>query len=183
MLHDAGGTIGNRRWVGKNWVCCVLSFKGRRRAILAPGRYTELFFLDEAVALAAGHRPCAECRRADYDAWCAAWATAFGAREGAQVMDDRLHAARALPGARRLRHETGAAKDLPEGSFFASDGRPYLVTHQGALPYAPEGYGPPESLPPDDVTILTNPVTRAVLAAGYGPATHPKAVRPPSHPS
>ena len=170
VLHDAGGRLGPARWRHRNWVCCVLSFKGRRRRIMAPGRYTELFFLDEATALAAGHRPCAECRRADYDRWCAAWARAFGAGEAAAAMDARLHAARAVPGARRLRHDGADADDLPEGAMFAHGGRTFLKHGRAALPFAPDGYGDAVPLPVGMVAALTNAVARAVIAAGYVPA-------------
>ncbi|TFL17752.1 hypothetical protein [Jannaschia formosa] len=183
VLHDEAGEIGPKRWAHRNWVCCTLVPRGKPRKILRPGRYTELFFLDEAVALAAGHRPCAECRRADYERWRGAWAEAFGTREGASAMDARLHAARAIPGARRLRHETGTAADLPDGSFFAQAGRAFLLTGGRALPYAPDGYGSAEALATGPVTILTNPVARAVLAGGYRPALHPSAVRRSSPPS
>src|SRR4051794_26424644 len=72
VLHDADARI-VRRWQGKRWIACVLEFKGRWRPVMAPGRYTELFFLDEATALAAGHRPCAECRRRRFDEFRDTW--------------------------------------------------------------------------------------------------------------
>lgn len=73
ILHDEHGNLGRRRWTSPAWIACALKFKGRRRPIMAPNSWTELFFLDEAVALAAGHRPCRECRRADHDAFRDAW--------------------------------------------------------------------------------------------------------------
>ncbi|TMV71832.1 hypothetical protein FGG78_29865, partial [Thioclava sp. BHET1] len=97
-LHDRNGQLGAARWRHRHWICCLTAFKGRRRALLQPGRYTELFFLDEAVALAAGHRPCAECRRAAYDAYRDALP---GARLGAQALDDWLHHTRLTPGGRQ----------------------------------------------------------------------------------
>ncbi|WGH79768.1 hypothetical protein [Jannaschia ovalis] len=175
ILHDAEGRIGPARWRHRNWVCCLLSFRGRHRRLLAPGHYTELFFLDEAVALAAGHRPCAECRRADYRRWQAAWARAFGDSPPAPEMDARLHAARAEPGARGLRHETAKAGDLPDGAVFAVAARAWLRLGGRALPYAPEGWGAPEPLPGGTVRALTNAVTRRILQAGYAPRLHPSA--------
>src|SRR6266508_5138938 len=88
-LHDAGRRI-VRYAQGRRWIACLTSFRGRRRAVMSPGSYTELFFLDEAVALAAGHRPCAECRRHDYRRFQAAWARAVGPDVSADAMDLRL---------------------------------------------------------------------------------------------
>ena len=106
-LHDAEQRI-RRPFTLPRWIHCILEFKGRRRTVMAPGRYTELFFLDEATALAAGHRPCAECRRADYDRVVAL----VGMR--ADAIDERLHAERLDGGARRL-HRRRAA-ELPDGA-------------------------------------------------------------------
>jgi hypothetical protein len=79
ILHDSGRRLHpTRRWTHKTWICCLCEFKGRHRAVMTPGRYTELFFLDEATALAAGHRPCFECRRADANQFAAAWAHGNG---------------------------------------------------------------------------------------------------------
>src|SRR4051794_10872656 len=111
-LHDADGRI-VRPFAVRRWIACRLRFKGRRRDLMRPGRYTELFFLDEATALAAGHRPCAECRRRDYDALVALWRDLHPADAGADAIDARLHGERLAPGgpARRL-HEAELA-DLP----------------------------------------------------------------------
>src|SRR5919108_4199279 len=93
-LHDADGRI-RRRYAGRRWIACRLEFKGRRRApLLQPGKYTELFFLDEATAFAAGHRPCAECRRDDYDRFVALWAARHDGEPGAGAIDRRLHGER-----------------------------------------------------------------------------------------
>ncbi|MGB8623555.1 MAG: hypothetical protein WCD16_12105, partial [Paracoccaceae bacterium] len=78
ILHGGNRQLGTARWRHKTWITCLLSFKGRKRVPMTPGRYTELFFLDEAVALAAGHRPCAECRRADFLRYRDAWQAATG---------------------------------------------------------------------------------------------------------
>src|SRR6478736_8868570 len=85
-LHDDRGRI-RRRYAGRRWIACRLEFRGRRRAaLMQPGRYTELFFLDEATALAAGHRPCAECRRPDYDRFVARWRRLHPAEAGADAI-------------------------------------------------------------------------------------------------
>ena len=98
ILHDATQRLGVARWRHPHWVCCRLVFKGRRRAIMTPGRYTELFFLDEATALAAGHRPCHECRREDFRRFQAAWRRAFDISDAAAPAIDRvLHKARIDP--------------------------------------------------------------------------------------
>lgn len=175
VLHDDAGRIGPARWRHRNWVCCALSFRGRHRAVTPPGRYTALFFLDEAVALAAGHRPCAECRRADFRAWTAAWAAAFGRWPGAARADAALHEARAVPGARRLRHRDVEARALADGAMIMSGGIPHLIRGDAALPCAPEGYGPPVPRPDGTVRALTNPVTLEVLRSGFRPRLHPTA--------
>jgi hypothetical protein len=129
-LHDAERRI-VRYAAGRRWIACLTSFRGRRRRVMTPGAYTELFFLDEAVALAAGHRPCAECRRADYDRFRAAWRRALGGSDAAALpsaddMDRRLHADRlAAPGTRRAYREPYAA--LADGSFVDVDGGAWLV--------------------------------------------------------
>src|SRR5262245_10377094 len=95
-LHRPDQTLGARRWVSKAWICCRLEFKGRRRQVMSPGKYTELFFLDEATALAAGHRPCFECRRAEAEQFARLWAKVHGAHDRARAgdMDRVLHAER-----------------------------------------------------------------------------------------
>src|ERR671916_1251461 len=119
-LHDDQGRI-RRRYAGRRWIACRLEFKGWRRGpLLQPGRFTELFFLDEATALAAGHRPCALCRRADYDRFAALLGGG-----GADAIDARLHAERLGPGGRRL-HDLPFG-ELPDGAFVLHDGAPWLV--------------------------------------------------------
>jgi hypothetical protein len=102
ILHDASRRLGTARWRHRSWICCRLTFKNRRREVMAPGRYTELFFLDEATALAAGHRPCCECRRDEFRAFQAAWRHAAGApNASAGAIDRVLHEARVDPRTRR----------------------------------------------------------------------------------
>ncbi|MBI1418475.1 MAG: hypothetical protein GC146_14755 [Limimaricola sp.] len=169
ILHDAAGRI-TRRWAHKAWICCRLAFKDRHRQIMAPHHYTELFFLDEAVALAAGHRPCAECRRAAFTAFQAAWATATGQRPKAPEIDAALHAARTGPRA------TASLATLPDATVILWQGQPHLVLGPHLRPIAPDGYGAPLVRPPTaTVTLLTPRPIIAALAAGYRPALHPGA--------
>jgi hypothetical protein len=164
-LHDAEGQLGRARWRSRAWICCLLSFKDRRRPIMAPGRYTELFFLDEAVALAAGHRPCAECRRAAFAAYRDA--AVPGAR--APEIDARLHAGRLGP------RDSARPADLQDGTFVLAGTTPHLV-HGGALhPYTPEGYGPAVPLPDLALPVLTPALSRRALGAGYRPVLAPLA--------
>ncbi len=172
VLHGADGIVGAARWKHRAWVCCELSFRGRHRPIMPPGRWTALFFLDELVALAAGHRPCGQCRHADYRRFADAWNLATGHWPGAVAMDREMHAARAHPGARLLRHHVCDAGDLPDGTMVEIDRRAHLVLERHALPYGPDGYGAPRPMPDGDVTVLTNAATVRVLGAGYRPRLH-----------
>ena len=185
ILHDADKRLGTARWRHPHWISCTLDYKGLRRTLMTPGRWTELFFLDEAVALAAGHRPCALCRRPDYLRFSAAWAAAFGQRQAAPAIDAVLHGARLRPGTRlNATHEAPGAS-LPAGTFIAHDGGSALVYGDRLLPFAPAGYGPPVKRPDGLVTVLTPRPLVAVLAAGYRPRLHPSAgeIRRVSRPS
>jgi len=174
-LHDDSGRI-TAPFRHRNWVCCLLEFKRRKRKLLQPGCYTELFFLDEAVALAAGHRPCAECRRADYNAFREAWAKATGSKPSAKAMDAALHEARIIPRLRAQRRHAGDLTELPDGTFIRWNKAPALILGDRLLPWAPSGYGPPVPRPASGrVTVLTPAPTVAVLKAGYLPALHASA--------
>ncbi len=116
ILHDGRRRLGTARWRHKAWIACVLAFRGRQRTVMAPGRYTELFFWDEAAALAAGHRPCWECRRADARRFRAAWQAAGLPGATAAEMDRLLHAARVTRNRRQVTHEAELA-GLPDGVF------------------------------------------------------------------
>ena len=176
VLHDRDGRIVRRGQV-RRWLVCELSFRGRRRPLLRPGRYTELFFLDEAVALAAGHRPCAECRHAAYQRFRRLWAAELGLAQppSAGGIDDVLHAERALDGGRRRTRHAPAAT-LPDGAFLAGVDGPHVVVAAGTRPWSHDGYGPWRELPSADVPVLTPPSTLAVLRAGYRPRLHPTAL-------
>jgi hypothetical protein len=178
-LHDENRRI-RRPFATRRWIACVLEFRGRHRQVMSPGRYTELFFLDEATALAAGHRPCAECRREDYCRFREAWAAANGGRDGAALpsadeMDAVLHAER-LDDLRGKRTYTAPAAGLPPGVMVAGeDGRPYLVGVDWLAPWRPEGYGPRVARPRDAVLrVLTPPSIVRAIAAGYIVKTHPE---------
>ena len=182
-FHLADQTLGRRRWATRQWIACVLEFKGRRREVMQPNRYTELFFLDEATALAAGHRPCFECRRADAERFAELWAQTQGKseRERAPAMDEVLHAERID---RRRRKVTFRARraDIPSGAIvrYAQDGdgaRPYLVVGSNLLAWHLSGYT--SLVMPADigevVEVLTPRSIVGVLAAGYRPMLHPSA--------
>jgi hypothetical protein len=172
ILHDPAKSL-LRRWSHPHWITCSLHWKNVRRVLMSPNRWTELFFLDECVALAAGHRPCAYCRRADYERWCAAWKHAFGARMKAPEMDRLLHASRIDTTTRMQRRHTARISTLPDGTFILHRDQPHLVFGETLLPYSAFGYQ--NALPrPDTVTaeVMTPAVTVAVLKAGYRPAPH-----------
>jgi hypothetical protein len=182
-FHLADRTLGPRRWVTKQWIACVLEFRGRHREVMQPNRYTELFFLDEATALAAGHRPCFECRRADADRFADLWARTHGGRERARApaMDEALHAERVDRDRGKVTFRARRA-DVPSGAFvrYALAGalpRPYLVVGDRLLAWGPAGYGALVSCPAisEEVEVLTPASIVAVLAAGYRPMLHPSA--------
>jgi len=171
---DAGGRLGPRRWTHHHWIICTLTHPRGRDHGAQPARgWTPLFFLDEAVALAAGHRPCAYCRPAAYAAWKSAWAEAHGP-ENHDAMDRRLHMARVTRGRAQVTHRAQAA-GLPDGAFVDWRGRPHLVSGDGLRPYAPGGYAAPCPRPMGEVTVLTPAPTLGVLAAGYAPRLHASA--------
>jgi len=157
-----------RSWNGKRWITCVLQYRGWRAPTWEDeGRYTALFFHDEAVAFAAGHRPCALCRRADYERYRDAWETAFGVRPGADDMDAQLHRDR-LDGRTKRLHDM-PWRDLPDGTFVDLDGAPALVIGPAMRTWAPGiGYGSPMNRPVSGTaTVITPAANVAVLRAGY----------------
>jgi hypothetical protein len=178
-LHGQGRTLGVTRWRSKLWIACVLDWRDWRRDPMLPGRWTALFFLDEATALAAGHRPCGYCRRDDYMAFAEAWRVAAGLpqRPRAWEMDAQLHAER-TDRARRKRTHLRAAAELPEGVMIRSgsgDGASLLV--DGTLrPWSFSGYGRGPERPSALVEVLTPPSIVAAIAAGYRPLVHPSAL-------
>jgi hypothetical protein len=182
VLHDAEGRI-KRAWQVKRWIVCVLEFRGRKRTVMAPNRYTELFFLDEATALAAGHRPCAECRRARFLSFCNAWKLAYPGDGGSQrptatEIDNRLHAERVA--ADRSKRAFPAALDgLPDGVFVTVEAwgrQAYLVRGDRLLEWSPGDYRARLSRPQGGrVRVLTPRSTVEAIRAGYAPEVHPSA--------
>ena len=178
-LHDNQQHI-RRAFACKRWIACVLEFRGRHRAIMTPRRYTELFFLDEATALAAGHRPCAECQHARYRLFREIWAAAnpdllIAPSPPADEIDSVLHSER-LDGERRKRTFISSVSELPSGVLVASEGRPYLVLEQWLIRWEPGGYS--HRIPkPSDVLfrVLTPESIVRALAEGYPVMIHPSA--------
>jgi hypothetical protein len=166
-LHDAAGRI-RRRYATRRWIGCRLEFKGWHRSpLLQPGRFTELFFLDEATAFAAGHRPCALCRRADYDRFLA-----LVGEPGADAIDARLHAERLGP-----RPEVGL-RGLPDGTFVLRGEEPWMVRDGRLLRWTPGGYADRRPLPSGRLTLVTPPTLVEVLRTGWDgavPLLHPSA--------
>ncbi|HEY8627776.1 MAG TPA: hypothetical protein VIL56_05640, partial [Gaiellaceae bacterium] len=167
-LHDEAGRI-RRRYNGKRWIACRLEFRGWvRRPLLQPGRFTELFFLDEATALAAGHRPCALCRREDFNRLAAIWRELHPGQVGADAIDAQLHSERVDPGTRgHLLHEA-PLNGLPDGSFVLREGNPWLVLASELLTWTPAGYAARAPRPlGEQATVITPPSLVAVLRAGW----------------
>lgn len=161
---------------GKNWIICVLEFHGRHRTQWRPGHLTELYFLDEATGLAAGHRPCGECRHHDYQAFKTLWQVAHpAAASDAKSIDIRLHADRlAARGAQRTYYAPLA--ELPSGTMITIDSQPHLITESGLMAWSFDGYQASTVQPvAGPVEVITPRATVAVLAAGYRPAVHPSA--------
>ncbi len=162
-LHDEQGRI-RRQYAVRRWIACKLEFNDRRRSpLMQPGKYTELFFLDEATAFAAGHRPCAECRRADYNRFTELWP----GPPGADAIDLQLH------GERLQHHE---ASDPPDGAFVLHAGEPWLVLGDALLRWTPGGYAERAPRPAGRATVITAPSLVEVLKAGWEgavPLLHP----------
>ena len=174
ILHRPDRTLGRARWRTRAWIACRLTWRDVRRVPMSPGTWTELFFLDEAVALSAGHRPCAWCRREDYRRFQDAWTMAGLGPTTAPAMDAVLHPARLARAPDGATHHARAAA-LPDGAMILHAGRPALILGPRALPFAPSGYGAPLPRPVGDVAVLTPAPIVAVLRAGYRPALHPSA--------
>ena len=178
-FHTADKALAGRRWVSRQWICCELAFRGRHREVMAPRRYTELFFLDETTALAAGHRPCFECRRGDAMRFTELWAEACArpSRPRAADMDRVLHAERLLPdGGKRV--FSGRLGDLPSGCMVREAEGVSLIAGGRLLPWTCEGYGVPREFAPARVVeVLTPPAIVALLHLGLAPRLHASARR------
>jgi len=177
IIHDpATRTLLKRRWATKAWLTCVCEFKGRRRDVMARRSWTELFFLDEAVALAAGHRPCFFCRREAAEAFRNAWALGRAVKlPPAPEMDAVLHSERLDHGRKRLHGLPGPADELPDGSAIAAADNAYILARGRAFRWTVHGYEGPLEIPRADA-VLTPPSTLGALRAGYRPVLHPSIV-------
>ncbi len=179
-FHTGGKTLTTRRWVSRQWICCVLDFKGRRRDVWGRS-YTELFFLDEVTAFAAGHRPCFECRRKDAERFAALFPSVDpksermgGKRAGAMAMDAVLHAERLDGRAKRTQRRRLDA--LPDGAMIALEGEAWAVRGPRLLRWTAAGYAGGRARPHRlTAEVLTPPSILTVLERGYGPLWHPSA--------
>ena len=166
-LHDDTGRI-RRRYAGRRWICCRLEFRGwHREPLLQPGRFTELFFLDEATAFAAGHRPCALCRREDYVRFGELWRELHPYEVGADAIDAQLHSERLTAVGRSQHHHEARLDTLPDGAFVLRDGAPWIVVGSTLGRWTPAGYAdrmPRESEP---ATVITPPSLVEILRSGW----------------
>ena len=176
-IHDPDTfrLLPKRRWASRQWICCVLQFKDRKRPLMGPG-YTELFFMDEVTALAAGHRPCFECRRQDAVRFAMAWRN-DGSRETAPEMDRVLHQQRLDGKAKKTTHANW--DDLPNGAMVRVNQRIAAKSARGPLIWSFDGYEVPPTLPAgfneQPLECLTPPAILNTLSNGYLPHWHPSA--------
>ncbi len=178
IIHDPATKTLTRRWATKAWIVCLLEFKGAHRDVMGGRSWTELFFLDEATALAAGHRPCFFCRRTAAVAFRDAWARARGeTRPAAAAIDATLHGERLDGRAKRLHALTAPPTELPDGAMVAAGGDAFAIVRGAAWRWSPTGYRAAGALLAID-GLLTPPSTVAALAAGYRPALHPSLAAP-----
>jgi hypothetical protein len=175
IIHDPATKTLTRRWAGKAWLACVCEFRGRRREVMGGRSWTELFFLDEATALAAGHRPCFYCRRDDANRFRSAWEQ--GNRVSSMLapdIDAVLHGERLDGRAKRLHALPAPVERLPDGAMVALEGESYLIARGHALLWSPAGYREAQTALAGAM-LLTPPSTLRALRAGYRPLLHPSA--------
>jgi hypothetical protein len=177
-IHDPATRTLNRRYASKRWICCVCEFRGRQREVMGQ-HYTELFFLDEVTAFAAGHRPCAECRRADFLRFTDVWRQAFGvtSRRIADVMDAVLHGERCVSGSGAWIVSNEEVKQLPDGAMISSRADFFAIATGAARKWAFEGYSRPTALSSlqGALRLLTPPAIVKIFKSGYRPVFHPSA--------
>ncbi|WP_295875255.1 hypothetical protein [uncultured Zhongshania sp.] len=177
ILHDDQKRIA-APWRHKAWVTCQLEFKGRKREIFGEGTYSELFFLDEATALAAGHRPCGECRRARFNEFKLLWSQANDGMVSPKIadIDKLLHAERAIKTGDKLTYEA-LMSDVPSGAMVAVEGEPYLIWHDKMYHWSHQGYDEPIKLPPAsvEVTVITPRSIVKLFEIGFVPQVHDSA--------
>jgi hypothetical protein len=175
IIHDPATKTLTRRWAGKAWLTCVCEFRGRRREVMGGRSWTELFFLDEATALSAGHRPCFFCRRDDALKFRAAWEEGNGVKDVlAPEIDDVLHGERLDGGKKRLHALTMPIEELPDGAMVQQDSESFLIARGRIWLWSPGGYRAAQDTISGAV-LLTPPSTLRALSAGYRPVLHPSA--------
>ena len=175
IIHDvASKTLLNRRWSNKAWITCALDDRGRWRDVMAQRSWTELFFLDEAVAFAAGHRPCFACRRIAAEAFRSAWGRAqqMASPPSAPAMDAVLHGERLDRRRKRIHPLTMPIADLPDGAVVARDQSAFTIVAGQAYRWTESGYDLAQHLSKAD-GLLTPPSTLSAMRAGYRPVLHP----------
>jgi len=179
IIHDpATRTLLKKRWSTKAWIVCVCEYKGRRRKVMGGRSWTELFFLDEATAFAAGHRPCFFCRYKDATAFRDAFARGNGiASPRASGMDEVLHGERLANRAKQLHSLHEPIGTLPDGAMIAANDQPYLILRGDPLRWTPDGYRRADQSITSPV-LITPPSTLNALRAGYRPVLHPTAQNP-----
>jgi hypothetical protein len=178
IIHDPATKTLTRRWASQAWLTCLCEFRGWRREVMGGRSWTELFFLDEATALAAGHRPCFFCRRDDANRFRAAWEQGNGITNvRLKDIDAVLHRER-LDGARKRLHALAMPlEQLPDGAMVQSGDESFLVARGRAMLWSPGGYRE-ASHALKDAKLLTPPSTLRVLDSGYRPVLHPSAMKP-----
>ena len=181
VLHDDHRHIVRYSQV-RRWIACLIEFRGRHRTIMKPRSYTELFFLDEATALAAGHRPCAECRHEDYVRFKTLWEKCIGKPADADAMDHRLELDRLAGKATKRLYVADWAR-LPDGTFIAEDGVAWLLWGDDAYAWTADGYGRRRKRRRRGTARVITPRSIVkVLAAGYRPRVHPSVKDKPRAP-
>jgi hypothetical protein len=176
IIHDPATRTLTRRWASKTWLTCVCEFRGRQRAVMGGRSWTELFFLDEATAFAAGHRPCFFCRREDANRFRAAWEAGNGvANVLAGEIDAVLHRERLDHRKKRLHPLPAPLGELPDGAMVQEGNESYLIAQGRALWWSPAGYRAAPN-PLQDAMLLTPPSTLRALSAGYRPVLHDGAI-------
>ncbi len=177
IIHDpATKTLLKKRWSSPAWITCLCEFRGWRRPVMARRSWTELFFLDEATAFAAGHRPCFFCRRDDAKRFRAAWERGNGTGNlSAKAMDAQLHLERLDHGRKRLHALPMPFAELPDGAMVQGGEESFLVMRGQALLWSLAGYARVKR-EPENPMLLTPPSTLRALCAGYQPLLHPTAL-------
>jgi hypothetical protein len=176
IIHDpATKMLLGKRWSNPAWLVCLCEFKGRRREVMGGRSWTELFFLDEATAFAAGHRPCFYCRRDDANRFRAAWEQGNGVSPPlARDIDAVLHRERLDRGKKRLHPLPGPIEKLPDGAMVQAGAAYFLITQGRALQWSMAGYRK-ASAAIENAMLLTPPSTLRAMQAGYRPVLHPSA--------